>query len=437
MGLADFLAQAAHGGLGAAMGGKTKQQQFVENDLPALLQEIHANTDETKIPELGTKFLTAASKAGLSAQGTEKLMHMAIGPALQGIRNEGLNKLFNQYRGQPEQPAESRPEINGVPKEGPLTPSGNFVDPKAATPDKPLDLNFINKFGQLTGANPEQYNKMLETPSTIAGKQLGNQKTQQAIDQETAAQKAIDELSNEPPAPGQPSSRQVARINRPGIVQFLDQRTKPPDPLEQKRGEVMDAQIRNLTHLANRPYPEPGGTAHGSGEYQDYVKLLPPGQTPSMEGFQAYLEQRRGAGKTNETTADQAYGSLDREIDLHAIAQEAHASGKTSAADIKAMAAKRGLVVEGEPQLTVSGGAFGIGATPILTGDFEFKKKPRVTTKTKAGATGDQGRYDEVPSGSAPVPRNSKAGGAGSGGGSGSGSKPQRMKFDAQGNLVK
>ena len=142
--------------VGAAMGGKTRQQQFVENDLPALLQEIHANTDENKIPELGTKFLTAASQVGLSAQGTEKLMHMTIGPALQGIRTEGLNKLSAQYAAQPAQPAQftagdkfAAPPLAAPPSgPAPITPSGNFADAK---PEKPLDLNFMMKFGQLQG----------------------------------------------------------------------------------------------------------------------------------------------------------------------------------------------------------------------------------------------------------------------------------------------
>ncbi len=224
MGLADFMVRGFPGtpaaSMGAALGGnggKTTQQAFIDDELPALLQEIHTNTDENKIPELGRKFLSAASKAGMSPDGVRNLMAMAIGPALEGVRQEGLNKLADQYKGQPAVPGESRPQGT----EGPLTPSGNFVDPKAATPDKPLDLNFMMKFGQITGANPEQFNKMLETPSTMAGHQLSNQKTQQAIDVETAKQKSIGELSSTPAVEGQPSLQATARINPGGIQQFL------------------------------------------------------------------------------------------------------------------------------------------------------------------------------------------------------------------------
>ncbi len=227
MGLADFMVQAGRGtsaaNIGAALGGnggKTIQQAFIEDELPALVQEIQANTDENKIPELGRKFLTRALRSGMPAQGIEKLMAMTIGPALEGIRNEGLNKLRSEYAGQPAQPGESRPQGT----EGPLTPSGNFIDPKAATPDKPLDLNFMMKFGQLTGANPTQYNQMLSTPADIAGKQLSNQKTQGEIDKELLAQREVEGLPDTPGPEGEPSQRTIGRTNRLGLTNFLPTR---------------------------------------------------------------------------------------------------------------------------------------------------------------------------------------------------------------------
>ncbi len=144
-------------------------------------------------------------------------MEMTIQPALRNMQMGELDKLRADYGAQPAQPAQPRPEGT----EGPLTPSGNFIDPKAATPEKPLDLNFMMKFGQATGAKPDEYNKMLETPATIAGKQLSNQKTQGAIDQEQAKERAIQGLSSTPAAEGQPSLQATARINPGGIQQFL------------------------------------------------------------------------------------------------------------------------------------------------------------------------------------------------------------------------
>jgi len=236
MGLADFLAQAGRGtvvgNVAQAFGGQTTGQQtvndqakrehdFVNNQLPALLQEIHANTDETKIPELGTKFMTTALQAGIPLKGAENLMEKMIGPALNGIRQEGLNKLRDQYAAQPGVEASPRPEASPSLVKGPNVPA------TPALPERPLDLNFMMKFGQLTGANPQQFNTMLETPATVANKQASTQHTQQAIDAEQAKQKSIGELSNTPAAEGQPSLQATARINPGGIQQFLPAREDP------------------------------------------------------------------------------------------------------------------------------------------------------------------------------------------------------------------
>ncbi len=416
MGLADFLATAGQGKtlghVAEAFGGQTTQQKavddFINNQLPALADQIHKAGTKEDVAKAGQSMITSGLKAGINPQGLDKLMEMTIQPALRNMQAGELEKLGAEYRGQPAQPAESRPPGT----EGPLTPSGNFIDPKAATPEKPLDLNFMMKFGQATNANPAQFNTMLETPATIAGKEASNRKTLGEINKEQQAQRQREGLSNEPMGPGLPSLRDIGTLAPGGLSQTLPVRT---NPLDEKRGQVMDAQIANLTHLANRPYPEPGGAGgHGSGEYQDYIKLLPPGQTPSMEGFQAYLEQRRGAGKTNETETSLGWESpLHREEDIQTVAQKAHAQGKTTPEGIKAVAASRGLEIEGNPEITMEGkGVFSSGI-PTLSGEFTIKKKPRVTTKGKSG----QGGYSRGPSGSAPVPPGSAAGGAGGGGG--------------------
>jgi hypothetical protein len=438
MGLADFLATAGQGKtlghVAEAFGGQTTQQKavddFINNQLPALADQIHKAGTKEDVAKAGQSLITSGLKAGINPQGLDKLMEMTIQPALRNMQSGELDKLRTDYGAQPAQPAESRPQGT----EGPLTPSGNFIDPKAATPEKPLDLNFMMRFGQATGANPAQFNQMLGTPADIAGKQASTQHTQAAIDAEAAKEKTIQGLPNTPTAPGQPSQQDVARV--PGLAQFLDARGKPEDPLLEERRNLLNAQAGAATDrgaAARARAGAAGREGHGSAMMQDFIRLG--GDPNDRDGFLKFADTYRGAGKTNETEADQPYGSLDREIDLKTIARDAHAQGKTSSADIKALAAQRGLEVVGNPQLTVSGGAFGYGGTPSLTGNFELKKKPRVTTKTKAGATGDQGRYEDVPSGSAPVDPRSKAGGANSGGSGGN--KPQRMKFDAQGNLVK
>jgi hypothetical protein len=245
MGLADFLVDAGRGTpyarVGAAMGGnggKTMQDAFIDDQLPALADQLHKAQTKEEILRVGQAMIAGGLKAGMRPDGLQKIMEMTVGPALHGMPNEELNKLNAEYAGKPAIPGESRPQGT----EGPLTPSGNFIDPKAATPDKPLDLNFMMRFGQAMGANPEQFNKMLETPAIMAGHQLSNQKTQQAIDQENKTQEAIKGLPNIPGPEGQPSQQAVASINRPGITQFVDQRAKQEDPLLEERRNLLNAQ---------------------------------------------------------------------------------------------------------------------------------------------------------------------------------------------------
>jgi len=433
MGLADFLADAGNrtvvGQVAQAFGGQTSNQRriaekqailknFTDNQLPALLQEIHANTDETKIPALGSKFAIAAAQAGIPVQGIEKLMEMTIGPALQGVRAEGLRKLSAEYGAQEAQP---RPEN----KEGPLTPSGNFVDPRA---EKPLDLNFVTRFGQLTGANPEGMRHLLGTPAEIANKQASTQKTQGEIDKEAATQRAIQGLSNEPIEQGLPSLQQLAHINRAGIVQTLPGRAKPEDPLLEERRGLLGAQTTaaNAQAMADRARAsrEPGGSGgRGSALMQDFVKSG--GDPADVEGFMEYSARRKQAGVGGVTETEGPVDPTKNLLAEAAIAKMAQDRGTTDAASLKKIAADMGYELEGNP--TVEGpnvanralSAFGVSeaAPSKLKGNFSLKPKTKTVTKTPSGPAGKalpgQGRYSEgVPSGSAPA---AQAGGRGRG----------------------
>jgi len=219
MGLADFLAEAGGnapvGNIARASGGRTIGQRnldaFVNEQLPALVDQIHKAGTRDEITQAGQALITSGLKAGIPAQHLDKLMEMTIGPAMQNMRTGEIDKLRADYGAQPAQP---RPEGT----EGPLTPSGNFVDPRA---EKPLDLNFAMRLGQATGANPQQFREMLSTPAEIKGKEISNQRTQAQLDAEQAREGAIKGLPNESSAPGLPSPQAVARINPAGIVQFL------------------------------------------------------------------------------------------------------------------------------------------------------------------------------------------------------------------------
>jgi hypothetical protein len=127
MGLADFLVEAGRGtsaaNIGRAMGGTNQRlDNFINNEMPGLVQEIQNNTDETKMPALQMKFIQSSLNAGLPPQAVDHLSGLLVGAHLQGMKEQQLNKLAQDYAPQPAQP---RPPGT----EGPLTQSGNFVDP--------------------------------------------------------------------------------------------------------------------------------------------------------------------------------------------------------------------------------------------------------------------------------------------------------------------
>ena len=224
MGLADFLAQAgqrtAVGSIAQAFGGRTTAQQnldaFINNELPALADQIHKAGTREEVTRAGQALITSGLKAGLGAQGIDKLMEMTVGPALQNLRTGEIDKIRSDYGSQPAQP---RPQGT----EGPLTESGNFIDPRAA---RPLDQEGMLRLGQALGANPAGYSELLKTPGDVAAKEVSNQKTQHALESDQAKERAIQSLPSESTAPGLPSPQAVARINPAGIVQFLPSRNE-------------------------------------------------------------------------------------------------------------------------------------------------------------------------------------------------------------------
>lgn len=385
MGLGDFLAEAgrgtAIGNVAQAFGGQTADQRarssFIEG-LPDAARRIEQATTREEVVAEGNRVIRAGMRTGMQPDRIGKILEMLVGPALQNLQRGEVEKIRADYGPQPAQP---RPEGT----EGPLTPSGNFVDPRAA---KPLDQEGMLRLGQALGANPQGYNQLLRTPGQIEASQAqagqreaDRRRTEQAIEAEKAKQAAIEGLPNEPPAPNQPPMRAVARINPAGITSFL-----PGREMSESAQEIARQKLENAAELGQ-------GRLDVAAQRNDLAR-------------QKLEDAQRRQAEGSITEADQPYGSIDREIDLKTIAKEAYAQGKTKPEDIKAIAARRGLVIEGTPELT-GGKRFGfLGDEPSLTGNFEIKRKPRVTTRTKPTGTqpAGQGRYSEgVPTGSAPT----------------------------------
>ncbi len=362
MGLADFLVQAGRGtsaaNIGAALGGnggKTLRDSFIEDQLPALAQEIQANTDETKMPGLQMKFIQGALKAGIPPQSIDKMSEMLVKPHLEGMRQDQLDKLRSDYAGQPAQPAQPRPQGT----EGPLTQSGNFVDPRAATPDKPLDLNFAMRLGQITGGKTEDFNKLIQTPADLAAKQASTAKTQGEIDKENVAARQRQGLSNVPTAPGQPSLQDMGVLAPGGLANFLPNRDKPEDPLLEERRALLAAQ----TGAAN-----------------------------SLAGLRATQGAGGGAGGQATTTSERVVNPTMQAEAGRKIAAAARDRGMTNPEQIRQIADEFGYTIEGNPQIDT--GLFSIhslAGDPTLTGTFRMTPKDTTKTTTKGAAPTVQG----------------------------------------------
>jgi len=396
MGLADFLAQVGQGSpwgsLGQAFGGQTTGQRnvddFVNQQLPALVDQIHKAGSRDEITNAGQALITTGLKAGIPAQNLDKLMEMTIGPALQNLRSGEIDKFREDLRGQQASP---RPQGGPDLVKGPDIP---------AIPGRQMDPEMAVRLGQITGANAPQMLQYVGMPAELAAKQASTAKTQGEIDKEARAARQREGLSNVPQAPGQPSMQDVGILNPAGLQQFLPNREKPEDPLLEERRALINAQTGAANSLAaNRAA---GGGAGGQGTTTESPHLV----TPAMQA---------DAGRQ--------------------IAQAAKDRGMTSPEQIKQIADDFGYTIEGNP--TVEDNllsAFGV-SNAKLGGTYRLTPKGVTKTVTKGAAApaqpSGQGRYSEgVPTGSAPA---SQAGGRGRGQAP---STPKRLKFDAQGNQI-
>src|SRR6478672_3707262 len=112
MGLADFLAEAGQhtviGQVAQAFGGQTTGQKnldtFINQDLPALVDQIHKAGSRDEITQAGQALITKGLQAGIPTGGLDKLMEMTVGPALQNVHSGELDKLRQDYAAQPAQP---------------------------------------------------------------------------------------------------------------------------------------------------------------------------------------------------------------------------------------------------------------------------------------------------------------------------------------------
>jgi len=380
MGLADFLVEAGRGtsaaNIGRAMGGTNQRlDSFVNQELPALVQQIQANTDPKQAPILQMKFIQSALDAGIPPKAIDQMSGSLIGQHLQGMRDEQLNQFREDLRGQPASP---RPQGGPDLVKGPDVPaiSGRPIDPEMAV-----------RLGQITGANPPQMLQYLGAPADIAGKEASNQKTLTNIAADQATERAKQGLPDTPLGPGLPSLQALARISPASVAQVLPQRDKPEDPLLEERRNVLNAQAAHWAQVGA------GGGAGGQGTTTESPHLV----TPAMQA---------DAGRQ--------------------IAQAAKERGMTSPEQIKQIADDFGYTIEGNP--TVEDNllsAFGV-SNAKLGGTYRLTPKAVTKTVTK-GATAPaspagQGRYNQdIPTGSAPA---SQAGGRGRGQGTAEAAQP-------------
>lgn len=387
MGLLDVLADSRVPLLSipaSMMGGENAQSRlrnFAEREYPAIAQEFANATTEQGVNRAMQSFTQKSMQAGLKPDQMRELAKHLVEPALRNLGANEIGKLTGELRGQPAQPGfESEAQQMSV-------------APVPAVPGRdvnPADMFKMAEIEARTGVKaPAGFASMVSAPSQIAQREASakmheesQRKTAREIIALEARQKAIGGLPDTPVGNTGVSARALGHIG--GLSSFVtNSMPGRPGSLDEERRGLIAAQ----TNAANARAGASGREGKGSQMMQDFVKQG--GDPEDVDAFLGYTEKRTAAtGRGSQSVSDPSYPSLDRETDLKSIAREAISLGKTKPEEIKAIAAKRGVILEGNPTVEGSGSKVGrfFGATePTLTGDFEIKRKPRTTTRTSAG----------------------------------------------------
>ena len=367
MPLADFLADIGRGGfvgkVAQASGGRTTQQRgiddFVNNELPRLAEQISRAQTKADVAKAGQMLIGAGLKAGIPAQGLEKVMGMLVAPALQNLQRGEIDSILKDYGPQPAQP---RPQ--GV--EGPLTPGGNFIDPRAG---KPIDEAGAIRLNRAFGGDAATMGHLLKAPFENIRTQATAGKTEAEAEALRQRQARLAGIPNVPRESGI-SLQQLAEF--PSLSQVEPQRQRTEDPLLEERRRLLDAQAARA---------ERGD--RGSAIMQDYLKLG--GDPRDQEAFLKFAESRSGSQTTTETSSKPG----DQLTVENEIARLAVNRGTTDAASIKKIAARMGYEIEGEPRVEQPTSIFGENPPPFLSGNFTLRRPPKVVTRGKPGAKQD------------------------------------------------
>lgn len=389
MPFADFLATVGAGTqagrAGEYFGGQTPGQRrvdmFVNDQLPKLAQEIERANNRQDIERSARGLLTSGLQAGLQPAALDKLMDMVVQPALRNVQGNELESIRRDYGPQ------TTPLTPQVAPEGqgqPLSPQTTFAP--QTTPERPLDATGVRRYFEATGAKPETFQSIMATPSVIGenvAQARGHAATAAGKEYELSQQRRLENIQL-PGSAGEAgmTAGMLATPHAAPLGSYMTglnpQRERPADPLEEEKRQHLIA----LTERATRSPAEPRAP-RGSTEMQDY--LAQGGNPKDQNAFLDYIERRRG--RESQTVADVPMSALDTEVALKGIMDEAVRTKKTSPEQIKAIAAKRGLVLEGTPQIESTGGILGLGAEKSLAGEgVTLRRAPRVTTRTPGSA---------------------------------------------------
>ena len=365
MGLADFIADVgrntAVGQIAQAAGGRNIDQRahdmFVNQELPKFAEAISQAQTRADIEKVGAALIGTAMKRGVPPKGVENLMQMLVGPALQNLQRGDVDSIIRDYG-----PTAAQPRPEGV--EGPLTQSGNFIDPTAG---KPIDEAGAIRLNQAFGGNAATMDNLLRAPWQNAAARANTGKT----DAETAAliakQSRLASIPNEPRESGI-SLQQLAEY--PSLAQVEPLRPKEEDPL-------LDVRRRDYESRITRNERE--------------------GQAALTRAGAARDRENRAANAETQTATESAMQPGDQSIIEAEIASIASKRKKTDPASIKKIASDMGYELEGSPILEQASSFNPFGAkSPALTGEFTLRRKPRVVTKSKPGGATSGGLPEGV-----------------------------------------
>ena len=394
--------------------GNTDQQRtaaFIDNDLPGIVQNFHGATQADQIHKLAADFVGRAVKAGLPPQAIDALTHHLADASLQNMGADEISKLQQSIQG-------------GGGSSMPATFSREGEPETAAPAAQPRQFGQGDAVGLMGLANkfnikiPQQLAPLLTTPSAV-------QENEAQADQASQAARANQQLA---------SQRKVETAIKDEALNSNRNLPNTPDetgisPRALALGSEGKGLMGYMNNAANNRAEAPlrsarVGQANAAAGASGAAARASNARAAFIGGPETELTRARTAnvgvganGDTEEeTTTDRVVSPDDQLLAERAIAKAATDRGidklppEQQGPALAKLAADFGYDIQGNASLDAGSPGYlggmlgGAGKSPAtMKGQYSFKPKPKVTTKTKtrggaspAGTPAEAAQYDDA-----------------------------------------